>query len=172
MTLETRAYNVNSSYHKIAKAQLLSTQNAINAAPPAGLGTAYSWAYYAQKQADTFPSLRTWIYLPGELLRGKNRRGDTVQHDFFVQSASSDMSEARRLITLARDTWMAKMGFRRPHAGNWFGIFDLKDYFSNPSSPSTIGQFRLEMVSASWQELPDDQPLVIRQQADFKLIFL
>jgi len=171
MTLQTLGYNLEGSYHKQAKAQLEATQNAINAAPPDGLGTSYSIAYFAQKQPLSFPSMRGWVYLPSELLKGRQRHGITVQMDLFTQAASSDLSEARRLITLIRDTWMVKMGFKQGRAG-WYALLDIKDYFANPASPQTIGQGRLEMVSRSWVERPDSQPLVIRQQADFKLIFI
>jgi len=166
MSLKTTAFNVEGSFHTLLSGHVATIKTELNAA----LGSNYALVYHAQQQPASFPSVRGWFNQPGQLIAARHRAGATVQVDIFAKSASADMSEARRQVLLIRDSLMDKLGFSTQRNG-FYSYFDVKDYFSNPTTPATLSRCRLELARG-WRELPDDQPLVIRQLADFRLIFV
>lgn len=169
--LETTGYNVEGGYHKLLKGYTAEVKADLAAAPPAGLGKTYDLLYYAQSRPLTYPCVTSWFYLPEGHLTRSHRRFERVQMEVWTQSPTPDKAEARRLCMLIRATLMQKIGFRKQRA-RYRAEFPLKDYFANPAAPVTRGKVFLELASA-WQEREDpDNPLNIRQQADFTLIFV
>lgn len=171
MTLETTAYNVEGSAHKLIKSHVADIKVDLAAAPPAGLGKTYALQYFSQSLPLAYPAVTGWFYLPDGQDERRHRRFEQLQLEVWTQSPTPDKAEARRLAMLIRSTLIAKLGFTQQKA-RYRAEFPIKDYFSNPSAPASRGKCFIEMISKSWRELPDQDPLVVRQQADFKLIFV
>ena len=165
MSVSTYGFNVEGSFHTLVEAQLAIIQTEINAA----LSTSHTIAYYPQRQIETFPSVRGWVFMGAEADDRRHRLTDRIQLDIFVKSANASYPD-RRLAMLIRDGLMSKLGFSTKRSA-FFAHFDVKNYFANPSSPTTLNKCRIEQTSP-WQDLPPSDPLITQFQSDFKLIHL
>ncbi len=165
MTLDTFGYLTRASFHKLMKAHTATIQSEINAL----IGTSHDLAYYAQMQAETFPSIRGWVYLRDDPDSRLSKLCDMVQLDLFIQSASPTQPDTR-LLELMEAGVRGCLDIRTARDG-FYAYFDVKNWLQSSVSPPTIGRCRLELQRPGFVERPDE-PGITRWQADFKLIHL
>lgn len=169
--INTYVYNVRSSWNKHIKAQATGIQADLRvwiAAP--GTTRPYSAVelpYYAEKQPESYPSIRGWLLLPDVPTPARSRLVDTVQLDIFIKSLSSATPD-KRLLEFIQGSLMQRLDIRTGRNG-FYGYFDVYDYAANPTNPRKIGRCRIESRSG-FRDMPDDDPLISRRQADFRLI--
>lgn len=171
MTLDTYLYNVQSSWNKLLKAHAEAIQADLrNWVALPGTAKPYSTInlpYFAQKQPESFTSIRGWIYLEDVPNPPRRRLEDHVQVDIFVKNVSASTPDTRVLKFIQR-TLLTKLDIRTGRNA-FYGYFPVLDYASNPTTPRQIGRCRIESKTG-FRDAPDTDPLIMRKMADFKLI--
>lgn len=166
MTLNTTGLNLEGSFNKWLRALVTETQTEINAL----LGSSYTITYYPNRSPESFPSVQSQFFSASGQSRGM--LFDLVQID--VRTQSHDLSTPggdRRLSRLITDSLKAKLGFSTKR-NDFYAYFPLKDYVSNPSSPATKQNARIELFAqAGWAELPEEDKTLLRHQIDFQIFY-
>lgn len=168
MTLSTYSYNVRRSFHELMTAKAAAILSDLQAFLDDQGTTPYSTItlpYYAQKQPESFPSIRGWVYLRDEPNARRHRLEDYIQSDIFVKSASESTPDIR-LIEFIEGSLRERLNLKTSRNG-FYAYFPVLDYVSDPVSPRQIGNCRIE--TSGWRDAPDDDPLITRWLAEFKI---
>lgn len=163
-------YLVRTSFHELIAAHALTIQGRLRAFVDAQAETPYSTLtlpYYSQKQAETFPSVRGWVYLR-DTPTNRKRLEDRAQIDFFSLMGDPAAPDLRVLELI--EGHMRDLLDIKTSRNAFYAYFDVKDYAANPDHPPTIGRCRLE--TGGWRDIPDSDPLVAHWLADCKLFHL
>lgn len=162
----TRGFDVEASFHKTVRAKLLVVQNAINTA----LGTSYTIAYYPQRNAETFPSVRSWFFQSGGISKGRHAFVSRVQIDIYVKS-DDPTKENRQLLTLIRDNLAHELGITTQRSA-FHAYFNASGYFANALTPPDRGMARLELANpGGWRDVPQGDPYVRCLSLDFNIFY-
>lgn len=168
MTLSTYSYNVRRSFHEQMTSHAAAIKTDLQAFLDDQGATPYSaitLPYYPQKNPDSFPCLRSWVYLRDEPNSRRRRLEDYIQSDIFIKSTDANLPDVR-LIELIEGSLRNRLDLKTSRNG-FYAYFPVLDYVTDPVTPRQIGNCRIE--SRGWRDAPDDDPLITRWLAEFKL---
>lgn len=165
MTLLTNAFDAKGSANTWLEGLTTAVQNDINTA----LSLSLVIPHYAQRQAETYPSVRSWFRQTGGYDDRRKMWVDRFQLDLFVKS-DDPLLPNDRLMTLLEFNLMTRMGFSSDRTG-FHGFVDVKGYFANAGSPAHLQLARLETDPGGWDVIPQPDPQVTCKSRDFRLFY-